>query len=184
MTGMKEATPGPVAWCREFADGHGDFVAGVAPGTVDAVLQYFVGQCQTFGDAEAEVLEEGWNASEETDALDAAGLGLIEEGVDEETAGSASLGVGMDDDGADLGEVLAVDVERGTADELARAGFDDGEGIDVCTDLRVTPREKCAVVGEAVDQLVDGAGILQLRFTGLQGCCGELVFRWNEGDCE
>ena len=29
MTGMKEATPGPVAWCREFADGHGDLVAGV-----------------------------------------------------------------------------------------------------------------------------------------------------------
>ena len=184
MTGMKEATRRHAAWCRKFADGHGDFVAGVAPGTLEAVLQYFVGQRQTFGDAETEVLEEGWDASEETDALDTAGFGLIEEGVDEKAAGSVSLGVGMDDDGADLGEVRAIDVKSGTADELARAGFDDGEGVDVCTDLRVTPREKRAVVGEAVDQLVDGAGILQLRFTGLQGCCGELVFRWNEGDCE
>ena len=71
--------------------------------------------------------------------------------MDEETAGSVSLGVGMDDDGADLGEVRAIDVKSGTADELAGAGFDDGKGVDVCTDLRVTPREKRAVVGEAVD---------------------------------
>ena len=78
MPGMKEATRRDAAWCREFADGHGDFVAGVAPGTVDAVLQYFVGQPQTFGDAEAEVLEEGRDASEETDALNASGFGLID----------------------------------------------------------------------------------------------------------
>jgi hypothetical protein len=26
----------------EFSDGHGDFVAGVAPDTVDAILPYFV----------------------------------------------------------------------------------------------------------------------------------------------
>jgi hypothetical protein len=180
MTRMKEATRRHVAWRREFADGHGDFVAGAAPGTVDAVLQHFVGQRQTFGDAEAEVLEEGRDASEETDALDAAGFGLIEEGVDEETAGSVSLGVGMDDDGADLGEVLAIDVKSGTADELARAGFDDGEGVDVCTDLRVAPREKRAVMGEAVDQLVDGAGVLQLRFTRSHGCCCELAVLCDE----
>jgi hypothetical protein len=42
VTGMKKVTPGPVARRREFADGHGDFVAGVAPGTVYAVLQDFV----------------------------------------------------------------------------------------------------------------------------------------------
>ena len=57
---------------REFADGHGDFVAGVAPGTVYTVLQHFVAQGMTFGDAEVEVLEEGGDAGEETDALDAA----------------------------------------------------------------------------------------------------------------
>jgi hypothetical protein len=32
--------------------------------------------------------------------------------------------------------------------------------------------------------MIDGSGILQLRFTRSQGCCCELVFRWEEGDCE
>jgi hypothetical protein len=136
-----------------------------------------------FGSAEVEVLEESRDAGEETDALDAAGFGLVEEGVDEQAAGSVSLGIGTDDDGADLGEVLAVDVEGGTADELG-AGFGDGEGVDVCTDLRVTPREKRAIVGEAVDQLVDGAGVLQLRFTRSHRCCFGLVFRRGERDYE
>ena len=113
-----------------------------------------------FGDAEVEVLEESGDAGEETDAPDAAGLGLIEEGVNEQAAGSVSLGVGMDDDGADLGEVLAVDVKSGTADELAGAGFDDGEGVDVRADFEVGAAEEGAVAGEAVDQLIDGGGIL------------------------
>src|SRR5258705_1862540 len=141
MAGMKEATSRHVSWCREFADGHGDFVAGVSPGTVYTVLQDFVAEGLMFGDAEVEVLEESGDAGEETDALDAAGLGLIEEGADQQAAGPVSLGVGMDDDGADLGEVLAVDVKRGTADELVGAGFDDGKGGDVGADLCVTPGE-------------------------------------------
>ena len=115
------------------------------------------------------MLEEGGDAGEETDALDAAGFGLIEEGADEQAAGSVSLGVGMDNDGADLGEVLAVDVKSGTADELAGAGFDDGEGVDVGGDFEVGAAEEGAVAGEAVDQVIDGAGVLQLRFTGSEG---------------
>lgn len=65
----------------------------------------------TVGDAEVEVFEEGWDAGEETDALDSAGVGLIEEGAYQEASGSASLDVGMDNDRADLGKVWAVDVE-------------------------------------------------------------------------
>ena len=137
-----------------------------------------------FGDAEVEVLEESGDAGEETDALDAAGFRLIEEGLHEQAAGSMSLGVGMDDDGTDLGEVLAVDVEGGTADELAGAGFDDGEGVDVGADFEVGASEEGAVAGEAVDELMDGAGVLQLRFPRSQVCCCELIFRWDEGDCE
>ena len=137
-----------------------------------------------FGDAEVEVLEESGDAGEETDAPDAAGLGLIEEGVNEQAAGSVSLGFGMDDDGADFGEVRAVDVKSGTADELAGAGFDDGEGVDVGTDFEVGAAEECSVAGEAVDQVIDGAGVLHLCFTRSQGCCGEVVFRWEEGGCE
>jgi hypothetical protein len=60
-----------------------------------------------FGDAEVEVFEEGWDASEEADALDASGFGLIEECTYEEATGSAPLRLGIDDDGANLGEVLS-----------------------------------------------------------------------------
>ena len=84
-----------------------------------AVFHYLVAQGAMVDDAEVEVIEEGGDAGEEADALDAAGFGLIEEGVDEEAAGPVSLGVRPDNDGADLGEVRAVDVECSTADELA-----------------------------------------------------------------
>jgi len=137
-----------------------------------------------FDDAEVEVFEEGGDAGEEAHALDVGGFGLIEEGLDEEAASPVSFVVRADDDGADLGEVLAVDVERGTADELTGAVFDDGEGVDVRADFRVTPRKQSAVVGEAVNELVDGAGIVQLRFTRAQGSRFELVFCCNEGNCE
>ena len=138
----------------------------------------------TFGDAELEALEERGDACEETDALDAAGFGLIEEGVNEQAAGSVSIGVGMDDDGADLCEVRAVDVKSGTTDELARTGFDDSESVDVGADFEVGAAEEGAVAGEAVDQVIDGAGVLQLRFTRSEGCFCELVFRCVEGGYE
>jgi len=167
----------------EFADGHGDLVAGFAPGAVNAVFRHLVLEDLMFGDVEMEVLEEGGDASEEADAFDAAGLGLIEEGPDEQAAGPASLSVGMDYDGTHLCKVWAVDLERGATDELAQVVFHDGEGFDVLADLRVTPGKQGAVVSEAVDELVDGAGVLQLRFACSHGGCGDLVFRW-EGDCE
>ena len=146
--GIEAACPQTVG---KFSDGHGDFIAGVATGAVDAVLFHFVWQRLTFNDAEVKVLEEGGNASEEADALDAADFGLIEEGAHEQAAGSGFLGFGIDDDGADLGEVPAVDVECSATDELASAGFSDGEGMDVGADFRIGAKEECVVVGEAVD---------------------------------
>ena len=101
-----------------------------------AVLCYFVAKDVAVGDAEVEVFEEVGDAGEEADALDAAGFGLIEEGADEEAAGSLALGFRADDDGADLGQVLAVDVECRAADELAGCRFDDGEGVDVGANFR------------------------------------------------
>jgi hypothetical protein len=108
---------------------------------------------------EVEALEETGDTGEETDALDAGGFSLSEEGVNEQAAGSVSLGFGMDDDGADLGEVWAVDMKRGAADELAGAGFNDGEGVDVGADFRVGAAEEGAVAGEAFDQMIDAAGV-------------------------
>ena len=42
MVTGEETTRRHGARCWEFADSHGDLVAGVAPGTVDAVLQDFI----------------------------------------------------------------------------------------------------------------------------------------------
>lgn len=103
------------------------------------------------GGAEVEVFEEGRDAREEADALDAAGFGLIAESADEQASGSVSLGFRADGDGANLSKVLAVDVESRTADECVGVGFNNGEGVNVLADLRVTPGKQSAVVGEAMD---------------------------------
>ncbi len=89
-----------------------------------------------FDDAKVEVIKKCGYASEEADAPDASGFGLIEKCVDEQTASAVPFGVGMDGDRTDFGEVRAVDVERSTTDELAGAGFDDGEGLDVLRRFR------------------------------------------------
>jgi hypothetical protein len=104
-----------------------------------------------FGDAELEVFEEGWDAREEADALDASGFGLIEECTYEEATGSVPFRLGIDHDGANLGEVLAIDVERGTTNEIGGAVLNDGEGADVLADLHVGATEEGAVVGATVD---------------------------------
>jgi hypothetical protein len=157
----------------KLAYGHCDLVAGVAASAVHAVLDDFVAEGEAFGEMKVKVLEEGWDAGEETDALDAAGFGLVEEGADEEATGAVAFGLGMNGDGADLGEVLAVDVEGCAAEELMGVGFDDGEGADVGADLRVGATEEGAVVAEAFDELVDGVGVAQLRATGVHGACVE-----------
>jgi hypothetical protein len=113
-----------------------------------------------FGDAEVEVFEEFGDAGEEADTPDVAGFRLIKKGADQKTTGSVTFGFGVDSYGEDLGEVLAIDVECSTADEPAGGGFDDSEGLDVRADFGVAPGQQNAVVGEAVDELVDCAGVL------------------------
>lgn len=115
-----------------------------------------------FNSAEAEALEEGGDPGEEADASDAGLLRLLEERLDEKAACSATCCGWTDDDGAYLGEVWTVDVKRGTAKELPVFGFDDGEGVDVLADLRERAMEEGAVIGVAVDEQVDGFGIVQL----------------------
>jgi len=121
--------------CRQLSYGHGDLVAGIAPGAVRAVFRHFVAEDLTFGDAEVKVFEEAGNAGEETEAPDAPGLSVIEERPDKQAAGSLSLVAWTHGDGADLGKVGAVDVECGAAHELTRGAFDDGEGVDVLADF-------------------------------------------------
>ena len=96
---------------------HGDFVAGVEARAGLAVLVDLVGQGGAVDDAEAEVEEEVGDAGEEADGGDVLLFGFFEEGAEETAAGALALGFGFDDDGADLGEVRAVEVERSAAEE-------------------------------------------------------------------
>ena len=139
------------AWRWKLADCHRDLVTCVAADAVRAVFLHLVGQCAVFGDTEVEVFEEGRDSGEEADARDAAGFGLIEYGPDEQATSSVPLGFGANSDGADLTQMLAVDVESSAAEELAGVGFNDGEGLDVLADLGVTPVQQGPVVGEAMD---------------------------------
>jgi hypothetical protein len=160
MPRLNEAIGGQSVGLRELTEHHRDFVACVAPGTTNAILRHLVGQGIVVGDAEIEMFEEGGNACEQADALDAAGLGLMEKGADEKAACSTPFGFRVNDDGANLREVLTVDMECSAADELMGGGFDDGEGADVGADLRIGAAEQGTVGGEAVDQLMDIAGVL------------------------
>ncbi len=164
LMGQEEVVARQISWGWKLAEGHRCFVAGVATGAVEAIFEDFVGESLTLGGAKVEVFEEVGDAGEEADALDAARLSLTEELVDELATGSASFDIGADDDGADLGEVWAVDVEGCAAEELVGVGFDDGEGADIGADFGVGAGKEGAVMREAVDQLMYGAGVLQLRF--------------------
>ena len=148
---QKEAIQRHVPRGGKFAEGHGGLIAGVAAGAEPAVFQHFVAEDLTVGYFEVEVLEERGDASEEADTLDAAGIGLAQKFVNELTAGSAAFDVGTNDDGADLGEMRAVDVEGCAAEKLMGMGFDDGEGADVAADFSVGAGKEGPVVGEAVD---------------------------------
>ncbi len=137
-----------------------------------------------FDYAKVEVIKKCGYASEEADAPDTGGFGLFEKCVDEQTAGAVPFGVGMDGNGTDFGEMWAVDVQRSTTDELAGAGFNDGEGLDVFADFGVGAVQEGVVVGEAVDQLMDCVRIVQLCFTRVQRGCFELAFGRDKGDRE
>jgi hypothetical protein len=182
LPGKEEVVVRYISRGRKFAESHRGLVTGVAAGAVLAVFKHFVAEDFTVGDFEVKVLEEIGDAGEETDALDATGVCLAQELVDELSSCSTAFNVGTDDDGTDLGEVRAVDVEGCTAEELVGVGFDDGEGADVGADLSVGAGKERAVVGEALDQLMDGAGVLQLRFAGSQedgfGFAAEDGSRW------
>ena len=60
-------------------------------------------------------------------------------------------------------------MERSTTDESVGGSFNDGESVDVFADFRVGAVEEGAVAGEAFNQVMDGLGVVQLRFACVQG---------------
>ena len=93
--------------------------------------------------------------------------------VDEHAAGAEAFGFGLDDDGADFGEVRAVEMERAAAEELggvvANGTFGDGEVADVFAELGVGAAEERAVAGERVDEVEDVACVLHAGFADDDG---------------
>ena len=91
-----------------------------------------------------------------------------DEGFEELVAGAEAAELGLDDDGADFGEVRAVEVEGAAAEEVGgAAGVDavgDGEVADVLADLGVGAAEEGAVGGERVDEVEDVLGVLEAGF--------------------
>ena len=147
---------------------HRDLVAGVEAWAGLAVLIDLIRQRGAVGDAEAEVKEEVWDAGEEADAGDALVLGFFEQAAKELAAGALALSLGLDDDGTNLGQVRAVDVEGAAAEKNAAAavcsdgGFGHLEVADVLAYFGVVAAEQGAVAGEGVDELEQVDGVLEL----------------------
>jgi hypothetical protein len=94
---------------------------------------------------------------------------FFEKSTEETAARALAFGFGLDDDGADLGKMGAVEVESAAAEEDAagvsvygRFGY--GEVADVFADLGVVAAEEGAVAGEGVDEVEDVDGIGEFGF--------------------
>ena len=124
-----------------------------------AVLVDLVGHGAAFGDAEAVVEEEVGDAGEEAGGGDAVVFGFRQQRTKQGAAGALAAGFGVQDDGADLGEVRAVEVEGAAAEEVGFGGglgwgvgggfgegFGYGEVADVFADFGVAATEEGAVV--------------------------------------
>jgi len=76
-------------------------------------------------------------------------FGFFNERAEDAAAGALAFGLGLDDDGADLREMRAVEMERAAAEEDAAIGFGDSEIADVFANLGECALEERAVSGRA-----------------------------------
>ncbi len=155
---------------------HGDLVARVEAWAGLAILVNLVGHGIAFGNAEAEVLEEGRQACKEAGGGHAVVVRLGQKSSQDGGAGALAAGVRVKDDGANFSQVRAVKVERAAAEEL-RLGmgvggelggsweaFGDGEVTDVLAELGVAAAQKGSIAGEGIDEVEDVAGVLKTCF--------------------
>ncbi len=105
--------------------------------TALAVLEDLVGQVGlVFDGAEAELEEEVRDAREEAYGLHAVLLGFFDQRAKDAAAGAVALGRRRNHDGAHLGQMRAVEMQRAAAQKDAAIGLGDGEVADVLADLR------------------------------------------------
>jgi hypothetical protein len=140
---------------------HRRFVASMTSRTVPTVLQKFVGQKTMFSCPEVEVLEERWDAREETDAFDTIFFRVSEERFDKQATCSLSPDSRADNNRAKFGKMRAIIVKGRTTDEVTCGRFDDCERVDVPADFLVRTMEKRSVVRMTIYQAIYGTGILQ-----------------------
>ena len=92
-----------------------------------AILENFVRQLGlVFNGAKAVFEKEVGDAREKTDGLDAMLFGFFNERAEDAAAGALALGFRLDDDGAHLSEMRAVEMKRAAAEKDAAIGFGDG----------------------------------------------------------
>src|SRR5205807_3491638 len=80
------------------------------------------------------------------------------------TASTLPFCFGFYDDGADLGEVRSIEVQRTASKEDSGFRFRDGKVAHVLADLRVAAAQQRAISGERIDQLEDVYRILEPGF--------------------
>ena len=142
---MSDATRAEDCDLRYRAAHHRYFIAGVEARAGLAVFVDLVGQGGAVDYAEAEVEEEVGDAGEEADGGDFLLFGLFEESAEETSACALAFGLGLDDDGADLGEVWTVEMERSATEEDTGLGFGDRKVSNVFADFGVVAAEECSV---------------------------------------
>ena len=144
----------------EWAANHSYFVAGVEARAGLAVFVNFVGHSIAFGDAEAEVIEELWDTSEEADGDDCVLFSFCDEGLQKKAASTLTFGFRAYDDGADFGKMGTVEMQRAATEKLSGGVVGDGEVTYVFADFGVRAAKQGAVAGEGVDEVKDVACVL------------------------
>src|SRR5580704_11157265 len=144
---------------------HGNLVAMMTPGAYPAIFMDLVRKVLALCDFKTQTAEELRGASEQTDATDTMFLRFRQQCFDEPPASALALPPGRDRDGANLGEMGTVKMQRTTTDN-ARTVFQHHEIAHILTDLSQGSWQQGAVGGIIRDQSVDPLGIRQYGTTG------------------
>jgi hypothetical protein len=142
----------PASWLwkdskpRQLAFYHRDLVTIVIARTDAAVFVDLVRQVFTLRNFESKLGKKLRGPREQADATDLVLVRLRHQGLDEQFSAAALLECPIDGDGANLGEMRTVQVQRATANDVAGL-FEDNEITHVLADLGKRTGEERSVGG-------------------------------------